>query len=321
MRVLALAGACLVLSATSAYAYTAPPGKRYPPPLPPPIRTVDHPATDQVAAFDFGNRGAVKVALTFDADMTPGMAWQLQKGLVGSWYNREVVDILRQEHEPATIFLTGLWARAYPDDSRSLAADPLFEIGSHTYDHAAFRLPCYGLGGTANRAGEIADAQAAISAVTGVTPRLIRFPGDCWTYDDVALAQGYGLTVIAGDVRSGDGFNPSPAAVVSTVLRQVKPGSIVLMHLHGGPNAPSTAPALRELIPAIRAAGLGFATVSELIGRERAPGPALASQPPAGPPGSGARPEATATRPPEAFAEQPTEERPVTGRQSSGSQF
>lgn len=244
-----------------------------PRPAPTPLRTVDHPPAYLVGSYDNGDRGALKVALTFDADMTPGMLWQLQHGQVVSWYNAEVVDILHQENVPATLFLTGLWAETYPDVARQLAADPLFEIGSHTYDHAAFRLPCYALGGAFDRAAEITRAQEAIQSITGSTPKLLRFPGDCYNGDDVQLAGESGLKVISGDVRSGDGFNASSAAIVATVLNQVRGGSIVLMHLHGGPNAPNTAPALRVIVPALKARGYQLVSVSDLLGFNPPPAP------------------------------------------------
>ena len=281
-RFAVLVGAILVLAGTpvSASAATAAPVRKpvpvrrsvpwspYRPPAP--LRTVDHPPVDGVRSFDNGPRDANRLALTFDADMTPFMLGQLQRGAVASWYNREVVDILRQEGVPATIFMTGLWAQAYPDVARDLAADPSFEIGSHTFDHSAFRTPCYGLFGASDRTAEIETAQIAIASVTGVTPRLIRFPGDCYDVSDVSLAASEGLSVISGDVRGGDGFNPSSASVVGVVMNQARGGSIILLHLQGGPNAPMTAPALRQVIPALRAAGYQFVTVSDLLGLERA---------------------------------------------------
>ncbi len=237
--------------------------------------TVDHPPVDNVVSFDSGPRDSGRVALTFDADMTPGMLRELRAGQVRSWYNQQVRDVLDAERVPATIFMTGLWAETYPDVARSLAEDPLFEIGSHTYDHAAFRTPCYGLFPATDRRYEIERAQESIQSVTGVRPMLLRFPGDCYNRDDQALAAGLGLTVISGDVRGGDGFNPSPAAIASRVLGSLRPGSIVVLHIHGGPNAPMTGLALPAIIAGVRARGLGFATVSEVLGR---PGAALPRQ-------------------------------------------
>lgn len=228
--------------------------------------TVDHPPVDGVTSFDNGPRSGRLVALTFDADMTPGMLALLRRGTVQSWYNREVIDVLRAERVPATLFLTGLWASTYPDDARALAADPLFEIGSHTFDHLAFRTPCYGLAAASDRGWELDEAQRVIQTVTGTSPTLVRFPGDCYGQDDVHLARQKGLKVISGDVRAGDGFNPSAAAVANRVMSQTMPGSIVVMHLHGPPYAPMTATALRRIIPALRQRGFEFATVSRLLG-------------------------------------------------------
>ena len=242
--------------------------RAYSAPRPQALATVDHPPVDGVSSFDNGPRTGSEVALTFDADMTAGMLQQLRSGAVKSWYNAGVRQVLEENQVPATLFLTGLWAQAYPDVARDLAHDPLFEIGSHTYDHAAFRTPCYGLAQAGDRPGEITQAAAQIQAVTGVAPRLLRFPGDCYDRSDVQLAAGLGYRVISGDVRGGDAFNLSAVSIAATVLGALKPGSIVLLHMHGGPNAPMTAQALRLIIPAIRQRGLGFTTVSSLLGRE-----------------------------------------------------
>ncbi len=258
--------------------------------------TVDHPLVDNQVTYDNGSRSQDKVALTFDADMTLGMLQQLRAGQVRSWYNLDLRNVLDNEHVHATIFLTGLWAETYPDVARSLAADPNFEIADHTYDHAAFRTPCYGLAPAGDRLVEITRSQDAIAEITGVRPALIRFPGDCYDRSDAALAQQQGLKVISGDIRAGDAFNQNPAAIAATVLSQLKPGSIVVMHFHGGPNAPMTAPAVRMIIDGVRSRGLDFGTVSEVLtlGSRPAPTPPppdpglvlalLRSRPIAGPP-------------------------------------
>lgn len=264
----ALALAWAAVAPVSAFAATPvqPAAARWLPVVQRPAATVDHPPVDGTVSFDNGSRAAGQVALTFDADMTTGMLAQLRAGGVKSWYNADVIQALREEHVPATLFFTGLWAQAYPQVARDLAHDPLFEIGSHTYDHLAFRTPCYGLGAAYDRSAEITQAESEINSVTGVRPSLLRFPGDCYDRSDVALASSLGYRVISGDVRGGDAFNQSAVSVASTVLRSLQPGSIVILHMHGGPNAPMTAPALRMIIPAVRARGLEFTTVSRLLG-------------------------------------------------------
>lgn len=49
-----------------------------------------------------------RVALTFDADMTPGMESELRSGKVKSFDNEAVVRALETTNTPATFFLTGM---------------------------------------------------------------------------------------------------------------------------------------------------------------------------------------------------------------------
>ncbi len=80
-------------------------------------------------------------------------------------------------------------------------------------------------------------------------------------------AQGY--TVIGGDVYAGDGFEKSATKIVSNVLAHVRPGSIVILHLHAGPNAPETADALPDIIKKLRLRGYTFVKVSDLLNMSR----------------------------------------------------
>jgi hypothetical protein len=73
------------------------------------------------------------------------------------------------------------------------------------------------------------------------------------------------LIPIEWSVNSIDAFNAYPAQISNAVLTQVKPGSIVIMHLQGGDNAPSTAVALRAIVPALQGRGFQFVTISQLL--------------------------------------------------------
>ena len=94
------------------------------------------PSVGERLTFDHAATSQKIVALTFDADMTPGMLRELKAGKVASWYNGKVIEALRQQQAPATLFLTGLWIETYPDATKQLAADPLFELGNHSYSSA-----------------------------------------------------------------------------------------------------------------------------------------------------------------------------------------
>jgi hypothetical protein len=73
-----------------------------------------------------------------------------------------------------------------------------------------------------------------------------------------------GLIPIQWDLATGD---PSPSqsarAIAAAIVRGARPGSIVIMHANG--RGYHTAEALALAIPALRAKGFEFATVSELI--------------------------------------------------------
>jgi peptidoglycan/xylan/chitin deacetylase (PgdA/CDA1 family) len=205
------------------------------------------------------------VALTFDLDMNAQMAAAARAGAV--WINRDALSYLEAHHIHATIFMTGMWAEVNPTLARELAANPNFEIGDHSYSHPAFHTPCYRLDGVSRteQARQIRLAQAAIQRTTGVLPKYFRFPGGCYDRHALDLVHTAGLIPVQWSVNSIDAFNNYPQQIVSTVLSEVKPGSIVVMHLHGRANAPATGLALRLLIPELEKRGYQFLTVSELL--------------------------------------------------------
>jgi peptidoglycan-N-acetylglucosamine deacetylase len=226
------------------------------PPLPRPRGMVFH-----------GARGSGLVALTFDADMTHGMWRSLDAGRIRSSYDHRIIATLDATRTPATIFATGLWIKRYPDVTKRLAADPLLEFGNHSYEHSAFAAPCYGLPVLARdrRTADVRHTAALLDRrVPGHTP-YFRFPGGCHDKAAVRAVQAAGVTPVQWDVISGDAFGHDPHAITRTVLREAKGGSIVVMHLNGAPTAPETHAALPGIITGLRARGLRFVKVSELL--------------------------------------------------------
>lgn len=85
-----------------------------------------------------GRRESRKIALSFDADMTPKEKDEADSGLKKAFFDKQIVEILTKERVPATFFLSGLWAETYPEAVRQIAKNPRFEIGSHSYSHQFF---------------------------------------------------------------------------------------------------------------------------------------------------------------------------------------
>ena len=80
------------------------------------------------------------------------------------------------------------------------------------------------------------------------------------------LVAAAGETPVQWDVVSGDPGQPSASVVANNVLRGAHPGSIIVMHLVGAPNAPATAAALQTILPGLKQRGLHPVTLEKLLG-------------------------------------------------------
>ncbi len=214
-----------------------------------------------------GPRDSMRVALTFDADMTQSMRQAVLDG-EAVHYDARIIELLRQTSTPATVFVTGLWAKTYPDEVRSFAADPLVELANHSWDHRAFRTPCYGLPSLSTdsaRRKQIYRTATYLRDLTGVTTHHFRFPGGCHSDSDISLVYDEGHIPVQWDVVSGDAFQSDADVIIENVLGRARGGSIVVMHLNGRPNAPKTYRALKTIIPELKARGYRFVTLSSVL--------------------------------------------------------
>lgn len=207
------------------------------------------------------------IALTFDADMTPQMLKKLEQKKVKSWYNAAVIKDLEDANVPATLFLTGMWIKTYPNITKALSRNPLFEIGNHSYSHGGFTPNCYHLNTIpeSHDINEIQETETLLLKYAARHTNFFRFPGLCYDRDDILAVENAGDVVIAGDVYGGDGFQKNSKKILENVVSKVRPGSIIVLHMHGGPNAPKTAVALPRIIKTLRAEGYAFKKVSDLL--------------------------------------------------------
>jgi len=215
-----------------------------------------------------GPRDKKKIALTFDAEMTDGMKQALISGKVKSSYDGRIVDILNKTQTKATLFLTGQWIELYPDVTRELAKNPLFEFGSHSYNDSSFHGFCYGLKQIPNSLNieQIGSAEKLLREYIGIDNRLFRFPGGCYSKEDVATVKQANDTVVHWDVKGSDGFNNNTSQIIHNVVDNVQNGSIIILHMNGAPTAPKTADALPEIISTLKTKGFEFVKVNELLG-------------------------------------------------------
>jgi peptidoglycan-N-acetylglucosamine deacetylase len=224
-----------------------------------------HPTLPTVV--DHGRRDSGMVALTFDSNMTDAMLAELDRHQVASFDNRAVIDELVAARVPATFFLAGRWVQRYPQETRRIVADPLFEVGSHSWAHRAFHLPCYGLGGLARSAmaADVARSEALLRRFTPRPTRYFRFPGGCFDRAALRAIAPTGVRVIQYDVASGDAFGTSVPRIVGHTLTHTRAGSIVVLHITGGDTAPLTARALPAIVAGLRARGLRLVRLSTML--------------------------------------------------------
>lgn len=215
--------------------------------------------------IDHGTRDKKIIALTFDADMTPYMLKKLQTKQVASLYDKNITDTLVETSTPATIFITGLWAKAYPEETKAISQNPLFEIANHSLTHGGFTKNCYTLGQVDDKNKEISETQKILENITGITPKYFRFPGGCYEKEDLKIVADAGLQSIQWDVISGDSFQKDSNKIISTVINLTTNGSIIVMHLNGAPNAPATAKALPSIIKELKKKGYTFVKLSDLL--------------------------------------------------------
>ncbi|MEU1419791.1 polysaccharide deacetylase family protein [Kitasatospora sp. NPDC005751] len=202
--------------------------------------------------------GARTTALTFDACGGPG----------GSGYDADLIDLLRANGVPATLFLNARWIDANPAEFEALAGDPLFEIANHGTAHRPLSVAgrsAYGIAGTRDVGeayDEIAGNAAKLTALLGRPPRFFR--SGTAHYDDVAtrIVTGLGERV-AGFTVNGDGGATFSAAQVRSEVAAAPPGAIVIAHMNhpGGGTAPGFAAAL----PALVAQGRTFVRLSDAL--------------------------------------------------------
>jgi peptidoglycan-N-acetylglucosamine deacetylase len=213
-----------------------------------------------------GLRTGHQVALTFDADMTTQMLAKLASGQAQSYANLKVIQLLEDGSVPATFFITGMWAQRYPDVMRRLAANPNFEFGNHTWSHRAYTPNCYTLGQLppAEMAPEIQRTFDLVRSFGGRQTHFFRFPGLCYNTAALAAIAPEQVTVIQGDVISGDPLATAWQPIVRAVLDHVQPGSIVVLHITQD-NARMTDKALPPILEGLRAKGLQPVRLSQLL--------------------------------------------------------
>jgi peptidoglycan-N-acetylglucosamine deacetylase len=184
------------------------------------------------------------IALTFDDGPWKGST-------------EKILDILKQDNIKATFFVVGQVLQEYPDLGKKIVTDG-HVIANHTWHHWYHQMS------PQIAANEIDRTTDLIYKVTGVKTNLFRPPGGIMHNGVAAYARNRKYGIIMWSSDSNDYSRPPIPRLVSNVMREARPGGIVLMH-DGGGNRSNTVAALPQIISNFKKQGYKFVTIPELL--------------------------------------------------------
>jgi peptidoglycan/xylan/chitin deacetylase (PgdA/CDA1 family) len=161
----------------------------------------------------------------------------------------DILDTLDRHGAKAVFFVNGFRVRQNPDLLR-LIDERGHAIGNHSYDHIVLK----------NEPEDVIDAQLEgvqdiVEQTVGKRPRFFRPPNGAGNDYVKAKAAELGMLYMTwsnGSLDWADNKN-DPDGVIRSVMEQLHPGCIILMH-----ELPWTAEALDELLSRIEAEGYAF---------------------------------------------------------------
>lgn len=185
------------------------------------------------------------VALTFDDGPKPV-------------HTERTLAILAENNVKATFFIIGNEAAKHPKDMVAITQSEN-AVGNHSYTHVmmAFMTP-------ADVAKEIEKTDIIIRKagydgdIPFRAPYNVKFITLPWYLDATHRPD------ISRDVITAEGYSQSPQTIATDIVRQVRPGSIILLHPMYDHTATSRA-AIPLIVDQLKANGYRFVTVPELL--------------------------------------------------------
>ena len=168
----------------------------------------------------------------------------------------KLLDLLAARHIKVTFFVLGEMVAEHPE-ILARAAREGHEIASHSWSHPNFaKMSQEGVRSQLQRTDD------AIKSAIGKSPTLLRPPyGSITEREKRWIHDEFGYDIILWDVDPLDWKRPGPAVVRNRILKETRPGSIVLSHdIH-----PGTIEAMPSTFDELQAKGFKFVTVSELL--------------------------------------------------------
>ncbi|WP_096188938.1 polysaccharide deacetylase family protein [Evansella halocellulosilytica] len=212
-----------------------------------PLTTLQQMFPDTV--FLHGPTTENQIALTFDDGPDPR-------------FTPQILDVLNEYGVPATFFLMGARAEAYPDLARRVV-DEGHIVGNHTYWHPDLVEQ----GEVAVLEREVSRTDDTLAAIINYRTTLFRPPYGFLFQELVERLAELEYSVIGWSVDSLDWQELTPDEIAQNVFNEIHPGAIVLMHdgADADGDQTETIEALHQIIPELQEQGYEFVTVPEIL--------------------------------------------------------
>lgn len=176
-----------------------------------------------------------------------------------------VLDILQEKGVHATFYYVGDNVSYYPRIAKE-TVERGNEVGNHTMQHVR-TLP-FDTKGDIQK--DLLETNAIIFEATGIRPKTFRPPFGFRTPWAISAAQAAGFNVVLWSDLTVDYYiTTTPDFIVRNILKQVKPGSVIVLHDGSGTQHGVDRDAMVEALPTIidelKAQGYEFLTVSQMF--------------------------------------------------------
>ncbi len=180
-------------------------------------------------------------------------------------YTDSVLDVLDAHHAVATFFVVGSSVEQHPELAQRIVARG-HALGSHSYSHQRMILHGQSFYRTeVERTDSLIHAAGQRGAIPFRPPYGNRLVGLPWYLRQT------GRTTVLWSIEPDTWYREADS-MAAHVLREVRPGAIILIHVEIASRREGRA-ALPAIIDGVRAKGYRFVTVPELLARDgrRAP--------------------------------------------------
>ncbi|MFI8083826.1 polysaccharide deacetylase family protein [Kitasatospora sp. NPDC086009] len=162
-----------------------------------------------------------------------------------------VLALLEQYRIRATFFLIGENAVEHPGLVREIAARG-HHIANHTWTHPDLRSLSEG-----KVRDELERTSDLLNRTTGKPPTWFRAPGGDWSTAALKVSASLGMRSMGWSVDPRDWARPGTSVITERILKDVRPGAIVLNH-DGGGDRSQTVAALKAYLPVLIDSGYYF---------------------------------------------------------------